>query len=743
MKIKKFHIIHTSISSLYIFIYILILFLKFSKELDCDEENHYINHDFSDSCINYCSYTDLLNSVCVPNAEYMSSIEETTKIIDELIQNSTLSKDSTEQTINGISVKYQITNTILMKTSNNNDKSLSTVNFGCYEAILREKFVIPLEEPLIIVLINIINKNYLTILNKGILFYSPLSKTKLKISDSLNSGDCIIYFNVYIEMDSDVNTINYAFFNKKGYNLANKNDSLYVDVCENYTFEYKSDIPLSYRKKVYEKYIFDVCSDNCVLVGIDIENSKIICKCYLSYEKKIKFEGERKRNIFDKAKLNFNVLQCYKNISNLNFKLIYTIISFILLSFLFLLFLILMIIYFCRKSISFQEIVDYIMNNNKLLFKKIVEIEGWTTINNKNIKEENQKLKYNSPGKDNSSLVTRCIKDTSRYLVIQNENNAKEKILKTNNTKKNINKVKIPQRNLYHIRIINETKKIKYDNSFFDEVSFTPEHKIKNVEKKQEKKSQNIDNIYNIVKKINKVQKEERVIYYSDTELNLLEYEKALEIDTRSLWRYYWSILVDNDIIFYSFGLWNFKYSFITVKISFFIVSFNIILMVNIMFMSDSTIFHLYEAEGKYEFKFYLLRNTLSMLICIVVLLLIKMLLIGVNDLFQIRYFEKEVFKENVNKIIKKIHIKNIIFFIISLILIIFIWYFAVCFCLVYNNNEIVLIANTLIVLAGIVLYPFLFGILCVIFRYIAINDEKKTKKRLYNFNQYFEFILI
>jgi hypothetical protein len=277
---------------------------------------------------------------------------------------------------------------------------------------------------------------------------------------------------------------------------------------------------------------------------------------------------------------------------------------------------------------------------------------------------------------------------------------------------------------------------LDYDYSS-DIASITPEHKIKTNEIKQEIK------IYNIVKKINIVPKGERIIYYSDTELNLLEYLKAIEIDTRSLWRYYWSILVDNDIIFFSLGVWNFRYSFISIKIAFFIVSFNIILMVNIMFMSDSTIFHLYEAEGNYEFKFYLLRNTLSMLICIVVLLLIKLLLIGVNDLFQIRYFEQEVFEENVNKIIKKIHIKHIIFFIISLILIIFIWYFAVCFCLVYNNNEIILITNTLIVLAGIVLYPFLLGILCAIFRYIAINDEKKSKKSLYNFNQYFEFILI
>ena len=191
MKIKKFHIIQ------------IILFLKFSNELDCNEENHYISHTFTDSCINYCSYTDLLNSHCVPNAAYMSSIEETTQIIDDLIQNETLKKDSGDQTINGIGIKFQITTTSSMKTTINNDKSLSTANLECYELNLKEKFSIPSEEPLIVVLINILNTNYITNLNKGILFY--YNKAKLIMTDSV---DCIINFNVYIEFDDDIDTIN-------------------------------------------------------------------------------------------------------------------------------------------------------------------------------------------------------------------------------------------------------------------------------------------------------------------------------------------------------------------------------------------------------------------------------------------------------------------------------------------------------------------------------------------------------
>ena len=131
------------------------------------------------------------------------------------------------------------------------------------------------------------------------------------------------------------------------------------------------------------------------------------------------------------------------------------------------------------------------------------------------------------------------------------------------------------------------------------------------------------------------------------------------------------------------------------------------------------------------------------MLICVVFILLMKYLIFGVNSIFAVRYFEKEEFEEKVKKLIKSIHIKNIIFFIISLIFIIFITYFVICFSLVYVNNQIVLISNALVTLAEIAFYPFILGIISVIFRYISLKDEKRNRHILYKFNQYYEFILL
>ena len=73
----------------------------------------------------------------------------------------------------------------------------------------------------------------------------------------------------------------------------------------------------------------------------------------------------------------------------------------------------------------------------------------------------------------------------------------------------------------------------------------------------------------------------------------------------------------------------------------------------------------------------------------------------------------------------------------------IFITYFLFCFSLVYVNNENVLLSNTLITLTEMAFYPFILGIISVIFRHFSLNDEKRKSHTLYKFNQYYEFILL
>ena len=771
MKQKKIHINFFSYKCLYsyIFTYINIFtyLISYTKESICTEELPFYNKIYN-CCVDYCPYRNILSSLCTSSSEIKSSIEITLKIIEELLKNSTLNIGKYEYAIKGENIIYQITTTELLKKYINNSYANSYLDLDECENNLKLKNAIKLSDPLIIILINIMNTSYITTYDKGFFIYDPINKTKLDIYDSCNSIDNVLYFNISVLQGNYTNKLNYTLFKRKGFNLANIDDPFYTDICKNYTFDYNSDFPLNYRKEAFSEYLYNTCGDNCTMIDYDFNNNKISCKCYTSYDNKIK--AEKKGNVFDKAKINFNVLQCYKNIINLNFKKIYTVIIFMLLSFLLLLFIILMIIYCIRKNKSFKQIIDNIMKNNKTLLKRINILEGRINNNNCNIKDEDEKDNFQEKQISNlylsrtnpSNLVTRALKDSSfRVLMIQNDNNLKEKIRKVNKRKENENEKNIEynyttkKSNKFNTRVIYEKKLItKIPESQFMHNKCENNNILykKNNENKTNKGNDKliVENIliseyteYNIVKKIYDINKDERLLYYYDTEMNLFDYEKALQIDTRSLLRYYWSIISDNDILLYSFGLWYNDYNFSTVKLSFFIFSFNLILFINILFMSEKDIYHLFETEGKYKYIYYLLNNTFSMLICTIIILLMKYLVIGINEIFSIRYFEKEEFDEKVKKLIEKIHTKNIIFFIIGLIFNICFSYFIICFCLVYVNNEIIVISNGFVTLAEIALYPFILGILSIIFRHIAIKSEEKNKKTLYKFNQYFEFILL
>lgn len=768
---KIYNIKNISFKSLFLknvlFLHLLIILFSYSIEYNCSEELPFYNKIYK-SCTDYCSYSNLLNGKCIPLSEYDISTKMTFEIIEELLKNSTIAINKNEYIINGDNITFQITNTELLKTyiNKNNTFTNSFINLTECENKLKEKNSLDLNSSLIIILINKINTSYITTYDKGFFVYDPLNIKKLDILEACNSIEDIIYFNVSASIIKDINKLNYSFFSKRGYNIANKNDPFYIDICKNYTGDYDSDMPLSYRNENYKDYILDICGDNCTMIDYDPKNAKAFCKCYTSHENKILAKGERK-SIFDKAKLNFNILQCYKNILEIDFKKIYTNVSFILLSILLLIFIILMLIYFIRKKKSFNEIIENIMNNNRAILKRINKFEGKIGEKNNYVNEEDEKGNYQDKLNSNyylsrpdpSNLVTRELKDSSRkYLIIQNENNLNEKINKLNciknQNKKNENQKKIEftyttkKSNIYNTRVIYESKIINKvqsppqkgkkknvkTNNYFNR---------KNAQEKENSQNPSGYNEYNIVKRIDLIPKKYRFYYFCDTEMNLFEYEKCIEIDIRSLLRYYWSIIADNNILLYSFGLWNNEYNFATIKLSLFIFSFFFILLVNICFMSAKDIYHLFEAQGKYDFTYYLLKNTFSMLISVVILLLMKYLVFSINHIFVIRTFEKDVFQEKVQKLIKSIHIKNTIFYVISLIFNLFIWYFVICFSSVYVNNQLVFISNAFVTLAEMALYPFLFGIFAVIFRYNAIKNEEEKRIKLYKFNQYYEFFLL
>ena len=89
----------------------------------------------------------------------------------------------------------------------------------------------------------------------------------------------------------------------------------------------------------------------------------------------------------------------------------------------------------------------------------------------------------------------------------------------------------------------------------------------------------------------------------------------------------------------------------------------------------------------------------------------------------------------------KCLRLKFLIFFTLSILFMLFFWYFISCFCAVYKNTQIVLIKDTLISFALSMVYPFGLNLLPGIFRIPALRAVKKDQAYKYKISQYIALI--
>ena len=218
----------------------------------------------------------------------------------------------------------------------------------------------------------------------------------------------------------------------------------------------------------------------------------------------------------------------------------------------------------------------------------------------------------------------------------------------------------------------------------------------------------------------------------SDQELNTLEYELALELDKRTYFQYYWSLLKRNQLLLFSF-IPVYDYNIATIKIALFLLSFSLYFSINGFFFSDDTMHKVYEDKGKYGFIYRIPQIFYSTLVSTVINMILKALSLSEKNILQIKEIsDLKVAKEKSKEIECCLKIKFIIFFILGLCLMIFFWYFITLFCAVYNNTQIILIRDTIISFSVSLLYPFGLNLLPGIFRMHALKAKNKDKEYIY-----------
>ena len=256
---------------------------------------------------------------------------------------------------------------------------------------------------------------------------------------------------------------------------------------------------------------------------------------------------------------------------------------------------------------------------------------------------------------------------------------------------------------------------------------------------KNSEKNQRNDN--NLIKSAEDFLKISKIKDITDEEMNNLEYELAVIIDKRTYLQYYFSLIKKKQLILFAFYP-NKDYNLSAVKISLLILSFSLYFTINGFFFSDSTMNKINEDHGGCGFLFRIPQMLYSTLISAVINLILKMLSLSNKQILTMKQ-EKSFANAKIisNSIIKCLKIKLAIFFIISLLLMLFFWYFISCFCSVYKNTQKTLIIDTLISFTLSMIYPFGLNLIPGFFRILALRAQEKNKKYLYNFSGYVAII--
>ena len=310
----------------------------------------------------------------------------------------------------------------------------------------------------------------------------------------------------------------------------------------------------------------------------------------------------------------------------------------------------------------------------------------------------------------------------SNYLSLKNtKNNEKKKINRKkskNNTNKNKNKDNsevVIYKNSKDKNKNNKKNKKKYIEKYNLNSKKVQNSKIKLIPPLNSEKNNN-----NEINSLN------------DQELNSLVYKLAIEYDKRTYFQYYWSLLKKKHLILFSFLPSN-DYNVATIKISLFILSFALYFTINGFFFSDDTMHKIYKDNGAFDILFQIPQILYSTLISAVINMILKTLSLSEKSILLIKE-EKDYVKaiEKSKKTGKCIKIKFALFFILSILFMLFFWYFISSFCAVYVNTQIILIKDTMISFGLSMVYPFGLNLLPGFFRIPALRAENKDKECLY-----------
>ena len=222
---------------------------------------------------------------------------------------------------------------------------------------------------------------------------------------------------------------------------------------------------------------------------------------------------------------------------------------------------------------------------------------------------------------------------------------------------------------------------------------------------------------------------------YIDEEINGLSYYIAIRFDKRSYCQYYGSLLkTKHNLICALFN--NTDYNSGIVKIDLFLVGFVIEYTVNALFYNDDTMHEIYESKGQFDLETQIPIIIYSTLISYILNYPLNYLALSNDPIIDFKQGSVKNIKKRAKKLVRKLNIKFILYFIFSSLILLFFWYYISLFCVIYRNTQIHLLKDLIMSFGLSLLFPFVIYLFPGVLRIPALSNKKNGKPCLYNISK-------
>ena len=549
-----------------------------------------------------------------------------------------------------------------------------------------------------------------------------------------------IRVNYAIKEDSDFNLTKYSYFEDQGIDILNSSEPFFNDICYPYS-DGTSDMILSDRiNEIYQNY--SLCDSGCEYEGLNATTGVISCSCSVSTDDSDDDDDTDSNlkeiilSLFSDS--TFGVIKCHNLVfssskaSNIGFWL----------------FLIIVVghiplyVWFFKKGVL--QIKNYIEEEMiKYHYISKNEPKEKEDKNNNNIDnnmkieeiEDNNEIKISNPPPKKSAsrnIDGDLIQKSENIKIAKNTVESTESDELSKNEEKQNNKILIKESNK---NILDDDKiKVVVDNNNTEEEGDQPSKRNENliaVYKTEETLSESDRKISK--KKSIESQKNLKTSYFliqidannsSDRDrpkesnyiLNNYQYETAIKYETRTFWRVLYIVMISKNNILNTFILKS-PLESKPLQICLLLFSYISDLALNTLFYFSDNISDKYHYTGNNLFWYTLFNNILISVISTVLSLIIGGILklmenskdnmeeqfkkeekkLRENPEYKVSNERKNEIKKIIEKELKKLKIKMVVFVTLDFILLLLFFYFVTAFCEVYKNTQTSWISDAIV----------------------------------------------